>query len=259
MIDFHNHIIPKIDDGSKNLDMSIKMIRKASSEGTKTIINTVHFQHPTIKTIENNYGIVNDQKIKLEEAIAKNNIDMEILSFAEVYYAPNLHRLIDNELLIIKEKYMLIEFDPLFIPENHEDILYKLQLRGITPIIAHPERYRAIQNNIENAKRWIELGYFLQINSGSIIGKFGKPIMNTSLSLMKKGYCHLIGSDAHNDKNRNFLLKDALELTEKKFGLVNKTKIISNFNSLLIGQELECIDPTKNPSFLDSFKKIFNK
>ena len=91
MIDFHNHVIPKIDDGSKSLEMSIKMIKKASSEGTKTIINTVHSQHPKIRTIQNNYGIINDQKIKLEEAIAKNNIEIEILSFAEVYYAPNLY------------------------------------------------------------------------------------------------------------------------------------------------------------------------
>jgi len=259
MIDFHNHVIPNIDDGAKNMDVAFEMLAKAFYDGTKTVVNTVHFQHPSVKTFDKDKNFIFDQKKKLEDLIAKNNINVDLLLKAEVFYKPNLPRLIDNELLIVKEKYMLIEFNPIVIPDEHEEVLYKLQLEGIIPIIAHPERYRSIQNNIKNAQRWIDLGYFLQINAGSIIGKSGKSAKKTSLNLLKNGFCHLIGSDAHNNGNRNFYLKDALGVVESKFGVNNKEIIIRNSERLLIGEDLKTINSQKKDSFFDSIKKMFNK
>ena len=97
-----------------------------------------------------------------------------------------------------------------YIKSNDENELFNLQLKGIVPIIAHPERYRGIQKDINLAKKWIDRGYFIQIDCASIIGGFGKETQAAAIKLLKNGLCHLIVSDAHNDKSRNFFLKQAL-------------------------------------------------
>ena len=69
---------------------------------------------------------------------------------------------------------MLIEFQRLSFPKDYEDEIFKLQLKGIVPMIAHPERYRGVQKDVAIAKRWIDRGFIVQIDCASILGKFGK-------------------------------------------------------------------------------------
>ena len=76
--------------------------------------------------------------------------------------------------------YILIEIQTLLLPDNYKDELFALQLKNITPIIAHPERYRKIQNDIKILEEWVGLGYLIQVDCGSIIGTFGKEAKMTS-------------------------------------------------------------------------------
>ena len=114
---------------------------------------------------------------------------------------------------------MLIEFQTRSLPPNYLSELYNLQNKGVTPIIAHPERYVPIQNNLDLAQDWIRRGFALQLDCGSILGHFGKKCQEISKELIKGGYIKLIGSDAHNNKIRNFCLKDAYDKIEKLYGL----------------------------------------
>ena len=98
---------------------------------------------------------------------------------------------------------MLIEFQTFMMPEGYENHLYDLKMSGITPIIAHPERYIFVQKNIKNIKNWINRGYVIQIDAGSIIGQFGDTIKNITHKIVDNGYFHLIDSWVKSDGERN--------------------------------------------------------
>ena len=187
MIDFHNHIIPNLDDGSKSIDMSIDMLKEAKLQGITDIVNTVHFQHPKMKDKNTSHDFVIAEIKKMEEIAKKNDINIKIHAASEVFFQFNLTEILDNPLTTFGNgKYMLIEFQRLSFPKDYDKELFKLQLEGITPIIAHPERYRGIQTNIDLAKEWINRGYKIQIDCASILGGFGKVTQNAAINLLKK-------------------------------------------------------------------------
>jgi protein-tyrosine phosphatase len=237
MIDFHNHVIPNIDDGSSSLQMSLDMLAKASREGTSIVVNTVHYNHPQMLHLDTDFNYIQTQCNALQKELYNANIKIKIIP-----------------LTLIANKYMLIEFYPVLLPISYEENFYQLQTDGITPIIAHVERYRSVQMDTEIVKRWIEKNYIIQINCESILGAAGRKIQTTSIELLEKGYCHIIGSDAHNNSSRNFCLKDALNVIENKYGSRNKNIVLENLENIIHGKDLDLMSSTKKSSF---FKKLF--
>ena len=238
MIDFHNHIIPNLDDGSKSIEMSLNMLKEAESQGITDIVNTVHYQHPKMEKKNTSYRFIINEINKFQKTVYDNNINIKIHAASEVFFKFNLIEILDNPITTFGDgKYMLIEFQRLSFPKDYENEIFKIQLKGIIPIIAHPERYRGIQNDIKLAKKWIDRGYLIQIDCASIIGSFGKETQKTAIQLLENGLCHLIGSDAHNDKNRNFLLKKTLLESEKIIGKDSVSIIKNNSKNILIGKD----------------------
>ena len=263
MIDFHNHVLPDVDDGPKTLEESINMLKHASRQGVTEIIQTVHFQHPKMdgKNVEYNYlnNKINDLQIEID----KLNLKIKMHLAAEVFYLPNLTEICMNPLVTIGNgKYMLIEFKSNIFPTHYEKEFYKLQLNGITPIIAHPERYRFVQNDIHIIADWINKGFIIQIDAGSLIGHFGSAIQKISQEMLKNGYLHLIGSDAHNSKKRNFCLREAYaKITLLKY---NHLVVIFKENSrkLLNGENLKSINSQtkmENKSYIQTIINLFKR
>jgi protein-tyrosine phosphatase len=258
MIDFHNHVVPKIDDGSKSSEMSLDMLRKSYNDGVNTIINTVHFQHPKMDFLNTEYQYIIDKTRKIEKLANSKGINVKLESYAEVYYQSNLVDLINNPLIVISAKYMLIEFHPLLIPHDVNDVFYELEINGITPIIAHPERYLKIQKDIDTAKKWSDKGYILQINCGSITGDFGSNIQNTAFNLLNNGLCHIIGSDAHNNNRRNFCLKEASKKLLQIYGSDVLDIVTKNSYRIYKGEEVDYISAIKTKkSFLNHLSTLF--
>lgn len=239
MIDFHNHIIPNLDDGSKSIEMSLNMLREAERQGITDVVNTVHFQHPKMDQKKTSYDFVISKISNLQSILEKEKINIKIHAASEVFFKFNLTEILDNPITTFgNSKYMLIEFQRLSFPKKYEDEIFKLQLKNIIPIIAHPERYRFVQNDISIVKKWINKDYFIQLNAGSIMGFSGKMMQKTAFKLLKNEYCHLIGSDAHDNQNRNFCLKESLDKIERKFGSDFVEIINQNSTKLLNGEDL---------------------
>ena len=258
MIDFHNHVIPNVDDGSKSIKMSLSMLKKASDMGVKTVINTTHYNHPGMKERFPDFKKINLKLNQLEQEMLSKSINIDILSSAEVYFNEEILGFCDDKNIIIADKYMLIEFDFMFIPNNYENILFQLQLNGITPIIAHPERYKFVQNNHDYIKNWINKGYKLQLTCGSILGYFGESCLSTSHKIINEGNFHLIGSDAHNDGSRNFAIKDCFDLIKEK-SEENYQILKENHQNLFDGGTLNsCVKIQKENTIFTFFKKLVN-
>ena len=257
MLDFHNHVLPGVDDGPKEMSESIEMLKYASSQGITEIVQTVHFQHPKMHGRNVEFSYLKSILKELELHLQKEKIKIKIHLSAEVFYLPNLVNLIDNPLILIgKKKYMLIEFTNNIYPLNFEEEFYKLQLNNICPIIAHPERYRFVQNDINILNDWITRGYTIQIDAGSILGKFGKISKNISLEMIKNGFVHLIGSDAHNNKNRNFCIKEAYDFLRSNGYNEYVDILVNNSMNIFYDKEMKRYNKKEKKSIFSRFKLV---
>ncbi|MBI96373.1 hypothetical protein CL656_04440, partial [bacterium] len=168
------------------------------------------------------------------------NININIHLGAEVFFNFNLLDIIDNPLTTFGNgKYMLIEFQTFMMPKGYEKHLYDLKISGVTPIIAHPERYRPIQNNIEIIEKLINSGCLIQIDAGSILGHFGKKCKTLAEIMLKKNMVHIIGSDSHGIGKRNFCLKDSVKQAQKIIDYDITPLILDNPRNLIDGKAIE--------------------
>ena len=238
MIDIHNHILPKLDDGSKSTEMSLNMLKYAYEQGVTDVVNTVHFQHPLFLNID--HSLDNIQRIakSLQSKLDELKIPIKIHLGSEVYYYENLLKIINEPLTTLGGgKYMLIEFSPKNIPNSQKQTLYDLKMSGITPIIAHPERYKLVQENFNIVYDWINAGCLIQVDAGSLLGYMGEKAKNSSHLIIKERCCHILASDAHNDSNRNFCIKDAYNWVKSIIGKKNSDLLVYEHPSSIINGE----------------------
>ena len=201
MIDIHSHILPGIDDGSKNMEMSIKMLKIAKASGTKIIVATPHYIRGRY---ENHYDEISILHQELKLAAIDADINIEILLGQEVMldkYALNLCK--EEKIRGINgTSYMLIEFPMDKLPRDAMDLIYELRILDIKPILAHPERYEYIIEAPTAINDFIEEGCLFQINAGSIQGLFGKKVQKCAKLLVREGLINFIASDAHSINRR---------------------------------------------------------
>ena len=201
MIDIHSHILPGIDDGSKNIKMTLDMLRMAEKDGTTDIIATPHFCR--------GYGEATyfqvKEYVKHFNLLAKEeNIDINIYYGQEVYYSESLLSDFKDGIIgtINDSRYMLLELDMANFEPEVLDTIYELKVMGIQPILAHPERYKFIIEKPSRINRFINEGVLFQMNSGSIVGNFGQSVRKTAEILLDHRIYSFIGSDAHNNNTR---------------------------------------------------------
>ncbi|MCB2293938.1 exopolysaccharide biosynthesis protein [Clostridium algoriphilum] len=237
MIDIHSHILPGIDDGSKDMEMSIEMLKLAEKEGTKTIVVTPHY----VKNMYDNYydDIFNlHQKLKV---VAKEaGINVEILLGQEIMLNKHALKLCKQKKLrgINGTRYMLIEFPMDKLPKDALDLIYELRILGIKPIIAHPERYEYIYNSPTNINDFIDEDCLFQINTGSLQGIFGKKVQRCAKLLVGYGLANFIASDAHSINTRCPGLRKGFKVASEIDSEIEK-KVSRNLELLLLDKEIE--------------------
>lgn len=216
MIDIHSHIINDIDDGSKSEEMTIKMLKIAEQSGTSDIVATPHFMRGRFEVT---YNQVVKRVENLKKIAKENFININIYSGQEIYYNEKILEYYNEGIIgtINNTKYMLIEFPILeFDIQNAINVLYELQIRGVVPIIAHPERYKQFIKNSSQINLLIKEGMLFQVNAGSINGDFGRDVKKTAIKYLNNNIYSFIGSDAHRDKGRNTDIKNLIKTLEKE-------------------------------------------
>lgn len=250
MIDIHSHIISGIDDGAKNTEMTIKMLEMAEESGTTDIVATPHFMRGRFEVT---YKEVIDEVENLKKLAKENSININIYSGQEVYYSRNILEYYNQGMIgtINNTRYMLIEFPMLeFNIEEAINTLYELQIRGIVPIIAHPERYKQFIKNPSQINLLIKEGMLFQVNAGSINGDFGRDVKKTAIKYLNNNIYSFIGSDAHRDKGRNTDIKNVIEILEYN----QRKSFINNGKAMLKNEEIGFRGiPIKEKKFLGIF------
>ena len=250
MVDIHSHIINEIDDGSKSIDMTINMLKKSEQSGTTDIIATPHFMRGRFEV---EYKDVVKKVEELKKIVKENNIDINIYAGQEVYYSRKLIEYYNDKIIgtINNTKYMLIELPMLeFNIDEVINTIYELQIRGIVPIIAHPERYKQFIKKPSMINSRIKEGMLFQMNTGSIVGDFGKDVKKTAAKYLEHNVYSFIGSDAHRDRGRDTDISEALNILE----LPQKKEFINNGKVMLQNGDVEFKGTTvKEKKFLGIF------
>lgn len=233
MVDIHCHIIPKIDDGPQNIEIALEMLKEAENDGIKDIIATPHFMRGYYET---SYSNVKAMVSLLNHICENEKLNTKIHEGQEIY----LHRnILDyyNEGIIggLKDsKYYLFELNPIKFEKFTPEILYEFCLEGIRPIIAHPERYKYIVEELTNLNVLIRERCLFQLDIGSIQGVYGKKVKNCAEKLLNRGIYDFVGSDGHDTFRRKVALSK-ISVEQSKENMEKLLSLISNNRSLLEG------------------------
>ncbi len=202
-IDIHSHALWGIDDGSQSFKETMAMCDCAEENKTSTLFLTPHLMYWS--QAEMLFDERDEKVERLEDALYENNFGLQIKKGFEI--------LCDDEIFDVKyfkpytlceSRYILIEFD--FFKTKLDDVkswCRYLKSFGLVPVIAHPERYGFVSDNIDCLDELSDSGILFQINAGSPAGWFGEDAMNISCKMLEAGYVDFVGSDAHRIDVRN--------------------------------------------------------
>jgi len=238
MIDIHCHILPNIDDGSSSWFVSLNMCRQAVTNGIKIIIATPH----TLNGVYNNKPKDIEEKVKiLNQKITEIHLPLQILPGSEVHLSADIIEAIKNKevLTLNKSNYILLEFPQTQIPLHIEEILFQMQIMGITPILSHVERNLKFQQKPKLLTQLIQKGALAQITAASLCGFFGPIPKKISQKFLSEELVFSIASDAHTDskEGRGSFFTQALTEASKIIGRQSTLNLVySNPQKIIMNQ-----------------------
>jgi len=198
--DIHSHLIPGIDDGSPDMETTIMLLKKIIDLGFKKVITTPHIMSDYYK---NTPEIILSGLEKVKAEIIKNNLDIEIEAAAEYNLEPEFEDLLEkNNLLTFgTNKYLLFELSFFDEPPRLNDIIWKMREKGVSPVLAHVERYAYWHKDYDKIEEMINRGVKLQLNIGSITGAYGPEVKKVANRLIKDKVIEFVGSDCHHEQH----------------------------------------------------------
>ena len=239
MIDIHTHIIYAVDDGSDTIEESVAILKSAEENGVTDIILTPHY----IEANEYAKDKVQEHFEQLNLEAKKQNLNIKLHLGNEVAVYGNIFDILEDKNIttLANSKYMLIEF-----PMNTDvsyvmDTIYEMKIKGVVPIIAHPERCECFRTHYERIKEAVSEGALIQCNTGSIMGTYGSTAQKIVKRLLKERLVHFLATDTHSTKNNRYENLHKVEVkVEKIVGKYEKNKLfVYNARNILINGNIE--------------------
>lgn len=212
MIDLHSHILPGLDDGSQSLWESLEMARLAAQSGVRAMVATPHCTFGHGQEVRKAWELLRD-------ALRETGIPLKLYPGMEIFGTADTVRLLQaGELFTLNgSRYPLVEFQFLSSGEEETKILRDLVTAGYRPVVAHPERYVYLQQEPELINLWVRMGCLLQINRGSLQGRFGENARELAFALVDRGFAAAVSSDCHSSKRRTPWMEDVCQMLSRNF------------------------------------------
>jgi protein-tyrosine phosphatase len=260
--DLHSHLVPGVDDGSRTLDESRAAILRLRQAGVRRIVTTPHIDASLTRDkrmLETRLGEM-DEAWEAVRAMAEAEFpDLGFHRGHEVMLDIPDPDLSDPRLRLADTSFVLVEWPGLRVPPSSQPVLERLVASGLKPIIAHPDRYRGLDREGYLAGEWRENGAFLQVNYGSLVGRYGDLPRKRAQTFLERGWVDLLASDFHGRAHLSPSLTVARKAMAEwgggaQFGLlasVNPTRILRGEDPLPVpGLVL-------NPSFWERIRGVF--
>ncbi len=228
-IDIHSHIFPGVDDGSPDMEESLRMAELACSGGSRIVVATPHFNpsDPYAVSFLSNKSMRKELS-RFRKLLSERDIPLTIACGMELLCTEDaMDAVLDKRVVTLnKTDYLLVEFlfdsDPAFVIY----MLKSLSEIGIIPVLAHPERYFFVQRDPQMIYDWVLSGCIMQCNRGSVLGGFGKAEQDTVMALLDRDLVHCIASDAHGSSSRIPYMADVYDFIENRYGKMRAKRLM---------------------------------
>jgi len=215
LIDIHSHILPYIDDGSENWESSLRMLQNGEKEGIVAIVATPHVLSQA--DFQSEKKII-ETYIELQRRAAEAGLKIKIYLGCEIYAQHDTTLNSQMATLNNNKKYFLIEFPMSSIPRFVPDLFFKFIVNENVPIVAHPERNLGFQTKPMLVYEYVQRGALMQINEGSLRGRYGQHAQMLAVKMIENNLAHFIASDGHKPDGRTVTLMQSYEVVANNFG-----------------------------------------
>lgn len=247
MIDIHCHILPGMDDGPATWDDAIEMCRVAVADGIEEIVATPHM---TPGLYQNGPGEVRKMVDESNERIRELGLPLVIHPGGDVRFTADLPQCVDADRVPVlggksgDRRYLVCELPAPMVPPNSQSVFFELQLRGITPIITHPERNVELQTNLDLLYRFVCDGALAQVTAESLTGGFGPEAAVAARKMLACNLVHVIASDAHSPLHRRPILSGGVTAAAKVVGAARAHEMVTTLPAALIaGSPVQVPEP----------------
>jgi protein-tyrosine phosphatase len=211
--DFHSHLVPGVDDGARTLDDALEGVERMVAAGIRKIITTPHLD-----------GSLTLDPQAFAERMAQMDGAWETIvravdeRFPEVDFRRG-HELMldvpdpdlgDPRIRLGGSSFVLVEWPRLQLPPGTTDVIRRLRHSGVRPVIAHPERYVGFDRGLDLVREWRRAGAFLQMNYGSLVGRYGPEARELSFRLLRRGWADYLSTDFHGRPHLKLLRREAV-------------------------------------------------
>ncbi|MDT0686540.1 tyrosine-protein phosphatase [Autumnicola psychrophila] len=212
--DFHNHLLPNIDDGSDSVEESVELINKFGEFGINNFVATPHVMG---EYYPNTPETIKDALERVKQDLPK---EKNLSAAAEYMMDQHFVKILDSgEILPLTKEYILVEMSFFQAPINLNEILFKIQNKGYKPILAHPERYPYLfSKDLKGFEDLISRGCKLQLNMLSLTRHYGPGIQDIAFQLLENGFIDFLSSDCHRLEHLTKI--QAIRLPAKKMNLL---------------------------------------
>ena len=214
MIDLHSHIIYSVDDGSRSLEESISILKEAYAKGITDMVATPHYMKGAMISKP---SVINERLNVLRKQLTEEGIPMNLYAGHEVYVDASMFEDLENNKINTIEDtgYLLIELPLTQELNNLEELIFELHIKGYNVILAHPERYHFVQQDIHALDSLINADVLLQLNIASLNGRYGSEAKETAENLLKANMIHVLGTDVHHKDSFNLAIEEGKEIIKK--------------------------------------------
>ena len=238
MVDLHCHLLPGVDDGSKNMEISLRLAKKATENGVTHALLTPH--HMNGQYVNHKKDVIRLTK-EFQQQLNNHNIPLTVFPGQEVRINGQLIDALDKDDILFADegnRYLMLEFPDDDVPYYTTQMIFELQQRGIIPVIVHPERNTKIMKHPELLYELLEKGCLSQITASSYVGTFGKKVEDFSKRLIANGQGYIFASDAHDLPGRKYEMRQAFHKLNQEFGQELAEHYADNSRAIINGENV---------------------
>ncbi|MDM8303806.1 tyrosine-protein phosphatase [Limosilactobacillus vaginalis] len=238
MVDLHCHLLPGVDDGSKNMEVSLRLAQEAVENGVTHALLTPH--HMNGRYVNHKQDVIKETA-EFRQQLKEHNIPLIVFPGQEVRINGQLIEALDKDDILFADqgnRYLMLEFPDDDVPHYTNQMIFALQQREITPVIVHPERNTKIMAHPELLYQLLQKGCLSQITASSYVGTFGKKVEGFSKKLITNGQGYLFASDAHDLPGRKYEMRQAFEKLSREFSTELAKRYAENARTIINGEDV---------------------